>query len=38
MKRALALLALVLGLLVVGAVPASAHVEIISSTPGTVPA
>ncbi len=34
MKRALALLALVLGLLVVGAVPASAHVEIVSSTPG----
>jgi copper transport protein len=33
-KRALALLAFLLGWLVLGAVPASAHVEIVSSTPG----
>lgn len=34
MKRALALLAFLLGGLVLGATPASAHVEIVSSTPG----
>ena len=34
MKRALALLAFLAGWLVLGATPASAHVEIISSTPG----
>ncbi|MEV6446258.1 CopD family protein [Amycolatopsis sp. NPDC051716] len=34
MKRALALLAFLLGWLVLGAVPASAHVEIVSSAPG----
>ncbi|MFI5588027.1 copper resistance CopC/CopD family protein [Amycolatopsis sp. NPDC051758] len=34
MKRALALLAFLVGWLVLGATPASAHVEIISSTPG----
>ncbi|WP_410672071.1 copper resistance CopC/CopD family protein [Amycolatopsis sp. cmx-4-68] len=34
MRRALALLAFLLGWLVLGAVPASAHVEIVSSTPG----
>jgi copper transport protein len=33
-KRALALLAFVLGLLVLGAVPASAHVELVSTDPG----
>jgi copper transport protein len=33
-KRALALLAFLLGWLVLGATPASAHVEIVSSTPG----
>ncbi|MGW4528426.1 copper resistance CopC/CopD family protein [Amycolatopsis sp. NPDC004378] len=34
MKRALALLAFLTGWLVLGATPASAHVEIVSSTPG----
>ncbi|WIV52725.1 copper resistance CopC/CopD family protein [Amycolatopsis nalaikhensis] len=34
MKRALALLAFLLGWLVLGATPASAHVEVLSSTPG----
>ncbi len=34
MKRALALLAFLLGLLVLSAAPASAHVEIVSSVPG----
>ncbi|WP_086852815.1 copper resistance CopC/CopD family protein [Amycolatopsis kentuckyensis] len=34
MKRALALLALLAGWLLVSATPASAHVEVISSTPG----
>ncbi|WP_410642141.1 copper resistance CopC/CopD family protein [Amycolatopsis sp. lyj-346] len=34
MKRALALLAFLIGWLVLGATPASAHVEIVSSNPG----
>ncbi len=34
MKRALALLAFLIGWLVLGATPASAHVEIVSSAPG----
>jgi len=34
MKRALALLAFLVGWLVLGATPASAHVEVVSSTPG----